>query len=65
MKRFMVITWYYDGDSNLIEQRVRFYDSLASARIYVDKTNSDGDYSQLYMWHNSNDSCGYYSYCNE
>ena len=65
MKRFMVVCWYYGGKENkLLATNVRFYDSLAQARICVHVTNATGDYAQLYMLHGEGLE-SYYVYCNE
>ena len=64
MKRFMVVYWYYGKGSVFIRSGVKFYDSLAQARIFVDVTNSTGDRAQLYRWQSDGPE-GYYVYCNE
>lgn len=65
MKRFMVVYWYYGRkDRELLATNVRFFDSLAQARITVQVTNDTGDRAQLYMLHGDGPE-GYYVYCNE
>lgn len=65
MKKFMVVCWFYGRqDHDLLATNVRFYDSLAQARMLVYVTNATGDYAQLYMLHGDGPD-GYYVYCNE